>query len=233
MRRTIPEVDDPGLFLQIGVHEHAHLVLQRWHGDGAVRLVRAEPHRRAILTDRLGPDLTTVPVQQACRVVAGLYGELHLRPMPQLPSLADILLPQVDDLERDSHRVPVPRRLVDQAVALARELTIDPPTAVLHTDLHYGTVRRHPDGRWLAVDPKPANGDPAYELEPMLRHRWDEYEHVRDGIRQRFFVLFDTAGLEEERCRDWVIVRSVLAAYRATEREEITRSVTIAKAVQD
>lgn len=219
--------------LKVGVHPFEHIVLQRWHGDGAVRLLSADPNQHSLVVERLGSDLSDVPVVEACRIVAGLYRPLHIRPLPQLPDQADLVRADVEALQRDAHRVSIPRRLVEQTIGLARDLTAEPAAAVLHTDLHYGTVRQHPDGRWLAVDPKPANGDPAYELEPMLRHRWDEYEHIRDDVRHRFFVLFDTAGLDEDRCRDWVIVRSVLNAYRAVDPAEITRSVTIAKAVQD
>ena len=33
--------------------EHEHLALQRWGGHGAVRLLRADPHRRALLLERV------------------------------------------------------------------------------------------------------------------------------------------------------------------------------------
>ena len=51
-----------------------HLALQRWHGNGAVLLLRADPHRWALLLERLHPrDLTTIGDLEACEVVAGLY----------------------------------------------------------------------------------------------------------------------------------------------------------------
>lgn len=41
--------------------EHEHLALQRWGGDGAVRLLSADPHHRGLLLERLGSDdLTAV-----------------------------------------------------------------------------------------------------------------------------------------------------------------------------
>lgn len=242
------------LFLKVGLPhddaEHEHLALQHWHGRGAVRLHRADPRRWALLLDRLGSDLSNVPDDEACRVVAGLYTELHIAPMPQLRDQADDVRRWISALERDAQQVPVPRRLVEQAISRATDLTAEPATAVLHNDLHYGNVLQAQDGQWLAIDPKPTNGDPAYELEPMLRNRFDEYgtsiNSVRDDIRYRFFVLFDSAGFDEERARDWVIVRSVIDAHwtyetaveenrplSAAEREHVTRCVTIAKAVQD
>ena len=70
-------------------------------------------------------------------------------------------------------------------------------------------------GEWLAIDPKPMAGDPHYEPAPMLWNRMDELTgpgavgSVRDGLRRRFHALVDAAGLDEDRARDWVVVRMV------------------------
>lgn len=219
-----------------------HLALRRWAGAGAVRLLRADPGRRALLVERVGrQDLADHGDEEACEIVARRYADLHVAPMPQLATLASYLAPELEALATD-RGAPVPRRLVDQAVGLARELLQDPPSAVLHTDLRYATVRavvRDGEPAWLALAPRPLDGDPHYEPEPMLRHRFDEYGavgSVRDGIRRRFHALVDVAGLDEHRARDWVVVRSVLRARAAAgrgEREAVTRAITVAKAVQD
>ncbi|NYI43252.1 streptomycin 6-kinase [Nocardioides aromaticivorans] len=236
--------------------EHEHLALQHWHGRGAVRLLRADPGRRALLLERLDrEDLTGQWDVEACEVVAGLYPSLHVRPLPQLRSQSSYVDRWAAALRGDAGTVPVPRRLVEQALGLAAELTAEPATAVLHGDLHYANVLRgERDGEpaWLAIDPKPTNGDPHYELEPMLRDRFDEYAapgafgSVRDGIRRRFHTLVDAAGFDEDRARGWVVVRSVLNAHwafedavradralDAEERSHVTACITIAKAVQD
>jgi streptomycin 6-kinase len=235
--------------------DHEHLALQRWRGRGAVRLLRADPGRRALLLERLEQvDLTDHWDEEACEIVARLYGRLHVPPMPQLREQSSYVERWAAELERDAHAVPVPRRLVDQAVALARDLCAEPATAVIHGDLHYENVMRGERGggqTWLVIDPKPTNGDPHYEIQPMLRNRFDEYGavgvgSVRVGIRRRFHTLVDTAGFDEARARDWVVVRSILDAHwafadaqradrpmSAEEREYVTRCITIAKAVQD
>jgi len=47
--------------------EHEALALQRWGGRGAVRLLRADPHRRALLLEALpGPDLSDLWDVEAC-----------------------------------------------------------------------------------------------------------------------------------------------------------------------
>ena len=233
--------------------DHEHLALQRWRGRGAVRLLRADPGRRALLLERLDQtDLSDHWDEEACEIVGRLYSRLHVPPMPQLRDQASYVARWTAALEQDAHAVPGPRRLVDQALALARDLCREPASAVIHGDLHYENVllgERGGDPAWLAIDPKPTNGDPHYELEPMLRNRFEEYGaigSVRDGIRRRFHTLVDTAGLDEPRARDWVIVRSVLNAHwafddaaragrplSAEERDQVTCCITVAKAVQD
>src|SRR3954452_1490365 len=62
---------------------HEHLGLQHWHGRGAVELLRADPRRWALLLERLhSEDLTELWDLEACEVVAGLYGRLHVPALP-------------------------------------------------------------------------------------------------------------------------------------------------------
>jgi streptomycin 6-kinase len=69
--------------------EHEHLVLRRWAGDGAVRLLSADPPHRALLLERLNSStLHSVPDIDACDIVGGLYQRLHVPAMPQLRSVA-------------------------------------------------------------------------------------------------------------------------------------------------
>src|SRR5689334_9369021 len=71
---------------------HEGLALQHWGGRGAVRLQRADPRRRALLLDWLpGPDLGDSWDVEACEVVGGLYGRLHLPAMPQLVALSSFV----------------------------------------------------------------------------------------------------------------------------------------------
>ncbi|HEX2286768.1 MAG TPA: aminoglycoside phosphotransferase family protein [Mycobacterium sp.] len=218
--------------------EHEHLVLRRWGGDGAVRLLRADPHRRAMLLERLRPEtLATLPDVDACEVVAALYRRLHVPALPQLRALTSQLEQWTSDLETLPRSAPIPHRLVEQAAALSRDLAAEPDITVVHGNLHYDNVLAADREPWLAIAPTPLNGDPHYELAPMLWHRWDELAgHVRDGVRRRFYTLVDAAGFEEARARAWVIVRVVLEATREltnVDSTNLTKYVALAKAVQD
>lgn len=225
--------------------EHEHLALRRWAGDGSVRLLSADPHRRALLLERLDTtDLRAVSDLRACEIVAGLYGRLHVAPLPQLRTLQSYIERWNADLTALPRNAPIPRRLVEQAISLGHELLNDPgEVRVIHGDLHYENVLAGIREPWLVIDPKPINGDPHYEIAPMLWNRWDELDphSVRDGVRQRFYTLVDTAGFDEDRARGWVVVRMIHnAMWSLADRNPdpawqtwLTTCIAIAKAVQD
>lgn len=217
--------------LKLGAAEHEHLALQHWHGSGAPQLLRADPHRRAVLLERLHPeDLADHWDVEACEIVGSLYARLHVPAPPQLPRLSEQVLRWTGTLSATS----LPRRLVEQATSLARGFAADDATdgRLLHTDLHYGHVLAGDREPWSAIAPEPLSGDPHFEVAPLLWHRWEELAgDVRRGVRARFHAAIDAAMLDEERARDWVIVRSVLRA--AQDPAWVTRCIAIAKSVQD
>lgn len=247
---VIPVRADDGspAMLKIGFPDeesaHEHLALRRWGGRGAVRLLGADPHHRVLLLERLdAADLTGVSEEQACEVVADLYRLIHVPPLPALRPLSFFVDRWTAELAIMPRSGPIPHRLVDEAVALGRDLIGGdaPPDRVIHTDLHYANVLAARDSQagrqWLAIDPKPVNGDPHYEIAPMLWNRWDEISgDVRAGVRRRFWTLVDAAGFDEQRARAWVLVRMVHNAMWAAQdgdRSWLTRCITVAKAVGD
>jgi len=224
--------------------EHEHLALSHWGGRGAVPMLRADPHRRAMLLEALRDvSLRESWDVEACTVVGELYGKLHIAAFNQLRPLTGGVARAAEDLALLPRSAPVPRRLVEHAVSLARDFAVDPATTgtLIHGDLHYDNVLLSEAGEWLAIDPKPVSGDPHHELAPMLWNRFEELAgDVRAGVRRRFHTLVDVAGLDEERARDWVIVRMMSnalaglsdprAGYPA---DWITTCIAVAKAVQD
>ena len=251
-----PVVGDEGTAaLKIGFPhpeaEHEHLALQHWHGNGAVQLLRADPSRAAMLLELLDPtDLTDTWDVEACEIVGGLYGALHAPAPPQLRTLTSYVGTWTDRLAALPRSAPLPRRLVEQAVSLGRDLVTDPASdgTMIHGDLHYENVltSTRADGpQWLAIDPKPMSGDPHYEVAPLLWNRWDELAgDIRGGVRRRFHATIDAAGLDEDRARDWVVVRMLHNALWEIEAhpvgggteldgDHLTMCLTLAKAVQD
>ena len=231
--------------------EHEGIALQHWGGRGTVRLLRADPHRRALLLERLGrDDLSTLGYVEAAETVGGLYPSLHVPALPQLRTVTSYVDGWLDDLASLGRDAPIPRRMVEQALHLGRALVSDPASTgvMVHGDLHDYNVLAAARRPWLVIDPKPMSGDPHYEPAPMLWNRWEEIADgdTRAAVRRRFHAVVDAAGLDEERARDWVVVRMVINAHwtiqdglrtsRPLERDErdwITRCIAIVKAVQD
>ncbi|MDX6302717.1 MAG: streptomycin 6-kinase [Nocardioidaceae bacterium] len=232
--------------------EHEHVALQAWRGNGTVQLLRADPRRWALLLERLHAeeDLCGLWDVEACEVVAGFYPRLHVPALPQLRRLSSQVERWTERLAALPADAPVPRRLVEQAVSLGRSFVRDRDTdsRTIHGDLHYANVLAGEREPWLVIDPKPVAGDPHYEVAPLLWNRWDEVVasgNVRDAVRRRFHAVVDAALLDEDRARDWVVVRelhNVLwtiedadrenRALDAADREWVTTAVAIAKAVQ-
>ena len=228
--------------------ETEHLALRAWHGDGAVELWRADPRRFALLLERARDrDLRSVDVIEACEVVAGLYGRLHVAPLPQTRRLSELCREWADRLPTLLDTNLVSRRFVTQAQRLLADFADDPATdaALIHSDLHYVNVLAAVREPWLVIDPKPLAGDPAYEVAPLLWNRWDEVlaaDSSREALLARMYAVVDTAGLDENRVRDWIVVREVCNLLWAYEdhlgegvpipTDGVTTAVTILKAVQ-
>ena len=256
--------------------EHEHLVLRAWDGRGAVRLLRADPSRWALLLERADADadLSVLSDVEACAVVGELYGLLHRPALPQLRRLSVLADGWASRLQRLEQHPQVPRRFAVQAVSHLTELAGLPTTdgTLVHTDLHYanvlaslrdasvsgapatdgamwevvpprdesvsrapasgtqrgvwGVVPPHDESShpsWLAIDPKPLSGDPAYEVAPLLWNRTDELRGpgtVRDALLDRFYAVVDAAGLDEDRARAWVVVRGMVNVLWAVEEAE-------------
>jgi streptomycin 6-kinase len=217
------------------------LALQTWNGHGAVRLVRADPARFALLLERLDTrDLMGVDIDAACEVIGDLLTTLRRPPHPRVPRLVDYAARQAEEL-RAAPPV-IPRRYLDQAAALARELVARPPAEerLLHTDLHYANVLAAHRAPWLAIDPKPMAGDPAFEVAPALWNRADELgtgPQVRWSLRRRLETICERAGIDEGRARAWTIVREADNALEVaddpTARDRVSLAVMIIKAMND
>jgi len=238
------ETGDPAVLKVTWPHPEAAteaLALQTWNGHGAVRLVRADPARFALLLERLDTrDLTDVPIDDACAVIGDLLATLRKPPHPRVPRLTDYAGRQAQEL----HAAPpvIPRRYLDQAAALARELVARPPSEerLLHTDLHYANVLAAERGPWLAIDPKPMAGDPAFEVAPALWNRADELgtgSQVRWSLRRRLEIICDRGGLDEGRARAWTIVREADNALGVADdpsaRDRVSLAVMIIKSMND
>jgi streptomycin 6-kinase len=225
--------------------EQEHLALRLWDGQGAVRLLRADPRRFALLLERIDHqrDLNTRPVREACETAAALYRLLHRPATEQFVRLSVLAADWSRRLGLLHDHPLVPRRLVDRAASLAATFATDPHTdgVLLHTDLHFDNVLGATRVPWLAIDPKPLSGDPCFEVAPLLWNRWPEVtasNGVRAALLDRMYTVIDAAELDEDRVRDWVVVRQMvnvlweLESSSAPDQDWLTKSIVVAKAAQ-
>jgi streptomycin 6-kinase len=225
--------------------EQEHLALRLWNGQGAVRLLRADPHRFALLLERVDHrrDLNAQPVREACEIAAGLYRLLHRPATEQFVRLSALAGDWSRRLRLLGDHPLVPRRLVTRAASLAATFATDSQTdgMLLHTDLHFDNVLGATRVPWVAIDPKPLSGDPCFEVAPLLWNRWPEVtasNGVRAAILDRIYTVIDAADFDEDRVRDWILVRQMvnvlweLESSPEPDQEWLTTSIVIAKAVQ-
>ncbi|MEU0738164.1 aminoglycoside phosphotransferase family protein [Streptomyces sp. NPDC006134] len=184
------------------------LALRAWNGDGAVRLLDHDPATGTLLLERLDPARTLAHVEdthEAVLVIARLLAHLTATPAPTgLRRLADLAPALLDRARHTLPRVPDPaaRRLLADCAAAVRDVADTPGDRLLHWDLHYDNVLASPRAPWLAIDPKPLAGDPAFDLFPALHNRYDPADTL-----WRFDALTDTLGLDRPRARAWTLAR--------------------------
>jgi len=95
--------------------------------------------------------------------------------------------------------------LVREGLALMRQLASDAPSTVpLATDLHAGNVLSARRERWLAIDPKPFVGDPAFDAtQHLLNCRTRLLTDTIETVNR----FSDLAGVDASRVRQWLFAR--------------------------
>ncbi|MFD0199815.1 MULTISPECIES: aminoglycoside phosphotransferase family protein [Saccharothrix] len=187
------------------------VALAAWNGNGAVRLLARDDGRSAMLLERLRP--LAEPEPAPFTAVGRLVRRLAIPAPPGVPGLADKALGWAADLAANG-APPLTARVVDAAVANARDLATDQPAVLLHGDLHFGNILRGDDGP-RAIDPTALVGDPASELLPLLRGDWAAVAaepDVRRAVARRIAEFAEAAEVERERVRRWAQARAAESA---------------------
>lgn len=199
--------------------------LRIWDGDGAVRLhaVLELPTADALLLERCLPGTPlrdALPEPERDIVVADMLTRLWARaatatattegawPFRPLTEMCDAWAEQFwRDYAAASPKSRIDPGLARTGIGLFREL---PGTAadsvLLCTDLHSENIlasRRMP---WLAIDPKPYAGDPAYDLLQHMINCEGRVAADPAGLCDRMASL---AGVDPVRTRLWLFARAV------------------------
>ncbi|MFF3560290.1 aminoglycoside phosphotransferase family protein [Streptomyces sp. NPDC002574] len=227
----VRRADDTPATLKLGLvtdeTRHEHAALARWDGRGAVRLLRADPDEGVLLMERLHGDvsLRSLPEAKAMLEACATLQRLWVPPGDAHPftSVADHTAGLAARLrERAAHPyVDVEARpLVDEALAIRDALTggSQPEAMLLHGDYHHGNVLSADRVPWLAIDPKPLVGDPAFDLGWLVRDRLETLlaaPGAQAAARRRVAKLSDALEVDRDRVRGWALFRAVEAGVWA------------------
>ena len=192
MLKIVPAEDDES------THEADALAF--WHGDGAVRLLRHDPARRAMLLERARPghDAAMLSDDAIPTVIFDVARRLWRKPDANAP------------YDRIGDHVPAwlaragESDLVPRAAALLNTLDIRHDVLV-HGDFHHHNLLR--DGeRWVAIDPKPMLGEPEFDVVTFL---WNPLDTSRTRERiETMIAAFAAQGLDAARIRAWAAIRA-------------------------
>jgi streptomycin 6-kinase len=193
------------------LHEAESLAL--WGGDGAVRLLRSDPTRRALLEERAvpGDDLSALPEEQAVEIAIDVARRLWRPAGEPFRWIGDHVPGWIDRGEREggegSELIPLARDLF--------ELLEVGRSTLIHGDFHHHNVLRHGD-RYVAIDSKAMLGDPEYDVPSFL---WNPlWSRITDRERtERRIDAFVAAGLDEFKIRAWTVIR---ASYLGADPDE-------------
>ena len=198
--------------------EHEIAGLRVWSGRGMVRLLDGDERLGAMLLERCipGTPLRVLPDAEQDVVIAGLLRRLWEEPWGGGPfrPLASMTAAWAQGA---SAGAPGDAALRADALHLFAELPGNAPrAALLATDLHAGNVLRARREPWLAIDPKPFVGDPAYDATQHLLNGLPRLRHDPWGTIDRFSGML---GVEAERVRLWTFARLALGGRGDDPRE--------------
>ncbi len=197
--------------------------LAAWEGRGAVRLLRADPDRGALLLEYLVPG---TPLAALCTdgrddeaMVALAEVSLALRcPPPQGALLADAQgWWRAIAACRDRRLDPALR---DRALGLWRDLIVSSSApCLLHGDLHHGNILADGEG-WRAIDPIGATGDALFDPASAVSEPVSflaGFAHSSRLVDHRLGVLVERLSADRARLAAWAFAIAVLKTVWAIE----------------
>ncbi|MET7641745.1 aminoglycoside phosphotransferase family protein [Streptomyces sp. NPDC005438] len=216
-----PDEESPDAWTARSV-EAESAALECWGGLGAVRLVRTDIRRGALLLERARSEvsLRSLPEAKALLEAASVVRRLWVPPPgdTRFRSVAAQTAPSVTRWPLTAPPEALP--LVDEALRLREELLASAPEPrLLHGDFRQAAVLASPSDRapWLAVGPEPLIGEPAYDIARLVRDRLHDLvasPGAASMTRRRIRTLADSLELDRERVRAWSLYRAVESALR-------------------
>jgi streptomycin 6-kinase len=198
--------------------------LRLYNGRGIAQLLAVDNELGALLLERLQPGIplfdTIEDDEQATRIAARVMHQLWQ------PAPVNHTFPTTTDWAAGLNRLriefggttgPFPKRLVEQAETLFRELHASQAASMLlHGDLHHWNILTAERQPWLAIDPKGVVGEAAYEVGALIRNPMP-YIYTRPNLgrmlERRIDILVEELGFDRERMIGWSLAQAVLSGW--------------------
>jgi streptomycin 6-kinase len=185
------------------------VALAAWRGKGAALLLDSDAEQGVLLLERLDPSrsLATEPIEEAVPIIASLLRRLAIAAPPGMTrDLRRESELWAEELPKEWERLgsPFPRKMLDAAVEVCRELGPTADRLLVNEDLHFENVLGGVREPWQVIDPQPLIGDLEYTMLSLLWNR--RTESVLDD---RFATIVDIADLDADRARAWTLVLAV------------------------
>ena len=210
--------------------EHEIDGLRFWGGDPTVRLLEADSALGAMLLERCEPGtrLRELPEEEQDVVLGRLAPRFWKappagNPFRPLSAMIDQWVGETLAQHASWTNAGVVRAGIDTFHELASGGS---PTVLLATDLHAGNVLRAQREPWLAIDPKPFVGDPAYDATQHLLNCEERLHADPEGTIARIAGFMQ---LDPDRVRRWLFARLAAEPRDDWERD---RRTGIARALE-
>lgn len=223
-------------------------VLRLWAGRGSVLIYEHDAERHALLLERCEPGTQLgaaydIPAEERLSTGAGVLRRLWEtgRDAPAEESLverlSDVAAEWADLAEERTARHDWPDGtdtwLLTAGAALLRELPLTAPRmTVLHGDFNPGNVLAAAREPWLAIDPKPMYGDPAFDPWRLIEQIDDPFAHPDPYrvLERRTALVADALGEDVTRVRAWAVARHVeFVLWSAEQDGDLERSAELVR----
>jgi streptomycin 6-kinase len=194
--------------------------LRYWDGDGAVRLLDADPVRGVLLLERLEPGTPLGDLadrDEAISIACGLLRHMWRSPPSdhRLLFAHELAGSWLAEFTEDNERLgrPFHSAVIDAANEAARELAHPPPYVVIaNRDFHLFNVLAAQRAPWLVIDPKPVAGEPAFDTGYLLADILQGDPRL-SPVARCSHRLAEELDLDESRIRAWALLRAVDNAF--------------------
>lgn len=181
---------------------HEADALELWGGNGAVRLLRVDRSRCALLLERASPgsDLAALDFESATAIGVDVASRLWRPAAAPFRWIGDHVprwLAEATPLSAAG------QRLLSHARELFDQLDVGGGTLV-HGDFHHHNIL-DAGNRYVAIDPKPMVGEPEFDVPPFL---WNPLgSQMTRAETERRLTAFAELGLDQTRMRAWALIR--------------------------